>query len=407
LKKYHHESWKQVLTRIIGRPLNCVISYVLFLSLILSNSSLAQEDSSLTGVLTRAYTLLRGDSPKALPLFEQAVQMDPGNVAAHRQLGYLYIDKKRYDQALQHFLIADSLMSSDTTRLQIAYTLVSMNRQEDATKLLEPLLASPSEEIRTGARYQLALLPSSPLFARWWTRIYLAPFYDTRWNTSFYFANLQEGYFLLENKKLSGYGFILASGDARSKGGLAPTLFSDNAVITGLGVQAKPLTGLQIEVQQGIAFDILKSGTRSRTRGDFRAIGVYNWGIAPEFTLHPNVKFLFSTFIDLYSSAGYYSRYDNGIGYLQARIGTRVSEVSYTALDLYVKGNFAGDTKKEFFNNFIDGGVGARFIPDIRWGLYLIGEYQRGMYIDRGGSINPYGKYYDGYRFFLIFDRVF
>jgi hypothetical protein len=114
-----------------------------------------------------------------------------------------------------------------------------------------------------------------------------------------------------------------------------------------------------------------------------------------------------SPLLDVYSSFGYYSRYNNNIGYLQGRAGGRLLEISYSAFDVYLKGGLAIDTKKEFYNNLCEGGIGFRLMPNVNWGLYIIGEYQRGLYWDVGDNANPYDKYYNSFRLFIVFDRMF
>jgi hypothetical protein len=197
------------------------------------------------------------------------------------------------------------------------------------------------------------------------------------------------------------------SGDARSGGGQVPVIFSDNSLILGLGLRARPLTGLSVSVQEGIAFDVVSRPTSSSPRNDFRAVAVYSYGIYAPFNVHPEVKTPFYPWADMYSSFGYYSRYEDGIGYLQGRLGLRVLEVSKTAGDVYLRGDLVRDTEKLFYNNEVEGSVALRLIPDVDWGFYLAAEFHRGTYWDVGGPPVPYDSYYSSFRFFLIFDRTF
>jgi hypothetical protein len=242
----------------------------------------------------------------------------------------------------------------------------------------------------------------------WWTRVYAVPYYDTRWETTFFQGFLQHGYYLTDDRMVTAYGFMMYSGDARSNGGLAPSIFSDNAVILGVGARVTPLTGLQLSVQQGIAIDLIQRGSSATTRGDFRAVATYGNGIYANYLYHQDWRYPVIPFADLYSSFGYYSRYQDGIGYLQARGGLRLLEVSRTVGDIYGLAGFSKDTEKEYYNNVAEIGLGARLTPNVNWGLYLAGEYRRGTYLDIATKTPlPYDSYYSSFRLYLIFDRMF
>jgi hypothetical protein len=199
----------------------------------------------------------------------------------------------------------------------------------------------------------------------------------------------------------------MASGDARSSGGLAPVIFSDNALITGIGLKASPFTGFQVTIQEGLSVDLIERGGRASTRGDFRAVALYGNGYYAAYSRHTDLRFPCSPFADLYSSLGYYSRYTNTIGYVQARAGVRPLEVNRTVVDLYLRGGMVRDSEKEFYNNILEGALGVRLTPNVTWGLYLLGEFQRGYYWEVGGPAPPYDRYFDGFRLFLILDRTF
>jgi tetratricopeptide (TPR) repeat protein len=369
--------------------------------------SQASGDTSLAVVLSRAYASLAAHSPDAAALFERAAAMDSTNVLVRMQLGYLYQSQKQYDLAAAHFLAADRFHPSDSTRLQAAYALSSAGRKEESDALLQSLRDSRYPDIRDAANSQLAASSPTGSASDWWTRVYAAPYYDTRWNTTFFQFNLERGYSLTSDRKLGAYGTVMYSGDARSGGGQVPVIFSDNSLILGLGLRARPLTGLSVSVQEGIAFDVVSRPTSSSPRNDFRAVAVYSYGIYAPFNVHPEVKTPFYPWADMYSSFGYYSRYEDGIGYLQGRLGLRVLEVSKTAGDVYLRGDLVRDTEKLFYNNEVEGSVGLRLIPDVDWGFYLAAEFHRGTYWDVGGPPVPYDSYYSSFRFFLIFDRTF
>lgn len=369
--------------------------------------SQASGDTAVAVLLSRAYAMLAAHSPEATAMFERAAALDSTNVLVRMQLGYLYQSQKQYDRAVDNFSAADRFRPSDSTKLQVAYALASAGRKEESETLLRTLQDSRYPDIRDAASGQLAAYSPTGSASEWWTRVYAAPYYDTRWNTTFFQFNLERGYSLTPDRKLGAYGTIMYSGDARSGGGQVPVIFSDNSLIFGLGLRARPLTGLSISVQEGIAFDLVSRPASSSPRNDFRAVAVYSYGIYAPFNVHPEVKTPFTPWADMYSSFGYYSRYQDGIGYLQGRAGLRVLEVSKTAGDVYLRGDLVRDTEKQFYNNEIEGSVGLRIIPDVDWGFYLVGEFHRGTYWDVGGGPIPYDAYYSSFRFFLIFDRTF
>jgi hypothetical protein len=369
------------------------------------------KDTSVALVLARAYSLQQVNPNEAARYFEQAITLDSTNIQTRRDLGYLYISLRKMEQSLEQFQAAERLKSSDTIKLQIAYILAGLNRNAAAEIVFHELVSSPDKEIRDRANTQLAAGTTAnppsmvPLLSNWWTHIYIVPFYDTRWSTTFIQSYVQRGYYLNDLQNLSGYGIVAYSGDARSSGGAAPVIFSDNSLLFGVGVQYKPITGLSLNAQQGIAIDLIERPSSSRVREDFRAVANYGYGIYPPFAFHNNVQSPLYPFMDMYSSFGYYSRYTNGIGYVQARAGLRTLEVSRTALDVYLRGDLVFDTDHLYYNNEIAGGLGARLTPNINWNLYVIGEFRWAKYINDPDP--PYPFYYNTFRLLLIYDKLF
>ncbi|MBI4548618.1 MAG: tetratricopeptide repeat protein [Ignavibacteriae bacterium] len=364
--------------------------------------------------MARAYSILQSNPSEATRLFERAVALDPSNELARRQLGYLYISQGKHEQALDQFNAAQQVKPSDTTKLQIAYILNSLDRRDEASQIFQELESSSVPTIRQKASdARVSILSSYAMTTRWWTRFYAAPYYDTRWNSTFISSYIHQGYYLTENRMVSLYGALSISTDTRSSGeGTTPVIFSDNAMILGIGIRTEVLTGLAWRIQQGVSYDLIKRSTRARVRADFRNILTYSNGIYPAFSVHDHWKFPFYFFADAYASAGYYSRYKNGIGYLQGRTGLRIVEVSRTAFDTYVRLDFVRDTEGEFYNNLDEWGLGARLTPHVDWGLYLMSEFHRGDYRKVSARADAerarrYDLYYNSFRFFIIFDRTF
>ncbi|HZY10688.1 MAG TPA: tetratricopeptide repeat protein [Bacteroidota bacterium] len=380
--------------------------------------SQSPPDTSASAILNQAYPLIEQNPTEAIKLFERALIIEPENILARRQLGYLYMREGKNELALQQFTAAEKIRQSDTTKLQIAFLLNTMEHKDEAKLIFQELQYSSDPEIQAQAIKSVSLFSveteSPPKVTQvvtshphWRFHFYATPYYDSRFKTSFYQSHFSQGYYFTSENTYSIYSIVSVSGDAKSSGGIAPIIFSDNALILGLGLRAKPLTGLTLNIQEGIAIDLIKRGTIPRTQGDFRFVGDYSYGLYAPRNVHSQIQFPFSIFGDFTTSAGYYSRYKNLIGYSSMRAGVRLVEVSVTALDIYGFGRVVRDWEKEFYNNLIEGGFGVRLIPNINWGLHIVGDFQRGRYWQVSPKPIPYELYYNSFRLFLIIDHTF
>jgi len=247
----------------------------------------------------------------------------------------------------------------------------------------------------------------------WWSHLYGAVFYDTRWKGWFIQSYYQHGYGLSAGNVLSLYGIAAMTADTRSSGaGPAPVIISDNVLVLGAGLRYRPVHGFWIDVQQGVAIDLIDRNGDSGTRGDFRAVATAGTGIYPEFLVHDGLKSPLSLLADFFISAGYYSRYKNGIGYAQGRIGVRAAEFSRAFMDVYLRADAVFDTEGKFYNNLFEIGPGLRLTPDPEWGLFLMVEYHHGMYADYTAAMTLereafYPPTYNTVRFLLVLDREF
>ena len=383
--------------------------YILLIYLTFTYNLYAQvyTDTSVYDLKYRAYQLLKENPAEAESLFIYISKINPADIVIKRQLGYLNFERKNYLEALRYFTESQNLSYSDTIALQIAYCLLSLNTKGEAEKILKQSLTSEDPLIKSSSKRQLSELKGRENNSHWWTGVYAVSYYDTRWETFFYYADFKQGYKIDKDGILSGYGFLNLSGDSRSVGGLAPEIFSDNAAIIGLGLNFRPFHGFQFNNQYGASYDFIKRDGKKRINHDFRSIMIYGNGIYPNLNLHSDLRMPFYIFADFYSSAGYYSRYKNFIGYLQGRFGSRIFEINNAVSDIYIKGSLVLDTEKEFYNNQFEGLIGLRIMPDIEWGLVFAIEAGRGFYINMNNSENPYDTYFNSIRFFVIFDRIF
>ena len=369
-------------------------------------------DSSITQRMNHAYSVMATNPAEATRLFSEVVAREPQNVAALRELGYLTLSAGEHETALSWFEASERILPSDTIKLQMAYILATQRNDEEAKALFRTLLDSRDKNISRKADVELDALTSKPEPSRSWVRLYADPYYDSRWKSTFIHVSMQDGYDLTEDRKLSLYATLSLSTDTKSSIGLVPTVISDNTLLLGVGVRAKPFYGLSLIVQEGFVSYLLQRSTRSGVSNDFRAVMTYGNGLYPGFSIHDDARFPFTPLADLYSSFGYYSRYKNGIGYIQTKAGARVLEVSHTAMDLYVRGDYVFDTQKEFYNNIVEGGGGARLIPWAGFGLELVAEFHRGRYLNVSNQAvlqraSLYEQYYSSWRTMLIFEHTF
>jgi len=375
--------------------------------IVFNQESVHEEREALRGLLARAYAVLERSTAEAIPLFEEAAKLDPANVLVRRQLGYVYIAAGREQEALVQFSVADTLLPSDTTKLQIAYLLNSLGRNKESHTLFTRLKSSSDPEIREKARAASAVLASILWSASypWWGRLYSAPYYDTRFENAVLWASLRVGYFLSSDRTVSLYGILALTRDTRSTGGAVPDIFSDNFVLMGLGLRLQPVAGLTADVQGGAAIDLIDRAHRTRGRADFRTVVSYGTGVYAPLSVPLEMQWSLKPLVETYWSLGYYSRYENAIGYGQLRVGLRTLNWKYTVLDVYLRGDIAGDTRRVFYNNVAEASVGVRLIPHHSRGLSILAEYHRGMYWDQGIPTGLLNRSYNSLRLFIVFDR--
>ena len=371
----------------------------------------AQEQSVAAdahGVLTQAYARLADDPEGALPLFERAVQMDSSNTLALRQVGSLYISLRRPQDALRAFRAAYLRGPSDTLALQLAYLSSSLGHQEDAFTIFQRLRQSDAPDIRESARPAatvLALMLCADQYP-WWTRAQAYPFYDSRFENYVVSLSLYGGRYLEANRVTSLYGVVSVVTDTRSEGGAFPVIFSDNYALAGGGFRFTPIAGLTADFQFGLAYNILDRPTSQTVQGDVRAVASYGRGFYAPVHMPERVHVHGTPFADFYSSFGYYTRYENAIGYLQGKAGLRVLEYMYSCADVYLRLDASIDTRADFFNNIAEGGAGLRLVPNPWWGIALALEWRRGFYWQAEQAGNPFDRYYSSVRFYLLFDRA-
>ncbi|RCK73617.1 MAG: hypothetical protein IGBAC_0065 [Ignavibacteriae bacterium] len=390
------------------RNLHLLLTIAIFF---ISNNSLSQlENERLDSLLNRAYSIISSNPKEAISLFEEAAQLAPENVSIQKQIGYLYIDENDNESALKYFKLAEQISPSDTIKLQIAYLLNALNRNDEALEYFKQIKESSDKDIRSKAQSAIIVLEANKPIQKfpWWGEIYTSPYYDTRFHTIFNFIQIKEGYYLTHNKLISLLATLQVTSDTKSRRGSEgqiPVIFSDNAAILGAGFNFNPVLGLNFTIQSGIGIDLIKIAGEFKIKEDFRAVITYGNGIYPEISVTEKPTFVAKPLSELYSSFGYYSRYKNSIGYASVKGGLRFLEFRRSALDFYLRLNFALDTERQFYNNIIELGSGIKLIPDHLWGLSFLAEFNRGKYLIIPPTTTQ-SKYYSSFRFYLIYGLV-
>jgi hypothetical protein len=384
----------------------------LLLLLLTPSYAISQErqiSSATTTVelFARGFDALRSGSADPTPIFEEIVRRDSSNLLAQRQLGSIYLNRGRPADALNRFMAAWRILPTDSTLLQIAYLYNTLGENGKALALFGSLQRSKNPEITAVARRAIDIL--TPTFCEersdWWTRASGSVYHEGRLDDVIALLSLQRGRYLAENRVSSLYGVVTLSADSRSRDGELPVIYSDNYALLGLGFRLQPLKTWSIDIQEGIAYDIIARPAKKRTESDFRALTLLGAGLSAPVDISQRLRAPFALFVDGFASFGYYSRYEDAIGYSQARFGFRTLEYRHSALDLYLRGDFTFDTEKIFYNNTAEASIGARLIPDHRWGISLLVEYHRGSYwvAPPFGYTSP--RWYNSLRLLLVVDR--
>jgi hypothetical protein len=367
------------------------------------------QDAHLYAQFERGYEAIAKDPAGAIPIFENIVRTHSTNIRARKQLGALYIGAGRAEEALEQFRVVDVLSPSDSTKLQIAYLLASLSRHRDARSAFAGLEGSADADIRERASAATAILDwtiRSEAYP-WWGRVGGDPYYDSRFSNTVFRFWMLGGRYLTDSPRLSVYAVGLFTRDTRSSGGAVPVIYSDSYSLLGGGLRLQPFPGTTIDLQGGLAIDLIDRPGNTELRGDLRLLASYGWGLYPVPESPERFAFCFKPFVEAMGMGGYYSRYQNVLGFGHAKGGARVVEWWRSYAELYLRADLVADTQRAFYNNIIEGSVGLRFVPDFAWGLQLLAEYHRGMYWDTSLSTSPYERWYSSGRLYIVIDQPF
>jgi len=341
----------------------------------------------------------RGDGENFL---KAAVKLDPKDLRVRKEFGMLLLEKKRPEEALEHFTYLEERDSTDVGSIkQSGYILESLGRHTEAYVKFEKVfeLSKDSEEKKklyetlvNLSTFRTKVLPS-PFFAE----IYYSPLYENRFGNTINSMNTRLGVVIEPTHEWEVYVGTRFNKDKKSIGGTAPAIYSDNSVIYAVGMSLKPISSIPIKfyVESGYGHDVT-SRNRPSNRKDLRGgvVGFQNWGAKPVYS--DILSFPFKHIGDAQGDVSYYSRYDNNwIGTFRIREGLRVLAFKGASVNCYAKGQFLFDTNKEFFNNLYEYGAGIAVQPTYLTNFVIRTEKVWGNYIKvNSRSPNPYAKKY-------------
>src|SRR5689334_8581847 len=110
----------------LSKPSSPIVLSLLCLLVAASVQFAAAQETS-ADLMNRAYEFRTSNYGEAVRLLKQAIEKDPSNIDARRQLGYLYLTISDNEDALRQFEASEKIHSSDTIKLQIAYILGSLH----------------------------------------------------------------------------------------------------------------------------------------------------------------------------------------------------------------------------------------------------------------------------------------
>lgn len=193
--------------------------------------------------------------------------------------------------------------------------------------------------------------------------------------------------------------------DTASSGGRLPQIFSDNALLSGVGVSFQPHDApyfLSAEVNAAYLPYGSKNGT-SAVVPDSRVIAGYYklWRAGADSRSSNRLS------LEANGSFGFYSRYGHdGIAYLQPREIIDLTREGTLRLRPFLQQSISLDTNQQFYNNVFELIPGFEVSNTALSGLSFRVEYARGFYLPVNNSAaNPYGSTYGDFRFRLLFQK--
>jgi tetratricopeptide (TPR) repeat protein len=373
--------------------------------------------------------------------FQNAIRLDPMNVALRRELAYLYLAIQKRDEAIREFEDVLKIAPGDKISLAQLEALqhpaknsappAPANRSDiktdpkamglkslaagylnDAIRYLriahEDDPNDPEVMLQLGWAYNGAkndaealhwfdaarqstnrslanqadkawhnLVGSSPTQTTMW----LLPMYSTRWNDNFVYGQVKRN--LPVPRKLPVHFYVSARfvGDMRgqvSLDNLPPQYLSENSIIAGVGAATKQWHHLLGWAEAGMSMSYLPNRHDVGTAvPDYR--GGLNYAKGFGHLLGSSHAGLF---YETTADAIYVSRFEKDwLFYSQHRAGRTFRWMGSESFQTYANFNAVQDVKREYWANTFEFGPGAKLrLPGMPPGLYLSADWLHGVY---------------------------
>ncbi len=300
-------------------------------------------------------SLAKSYLPAAAAEFEAVHRLEPGDDEAVLQLGYIYNQLKRDDEALRWFRLAAAGSNAAVARkARVAvHNLTQANRKVITT-------------------------------------VWAMPFWSSRFDSAFGYGQIKTEW---KNPRLPfrPYLSVRMIGDSRTRtGGANPRILSDDGVVVAAGLQARLARNLYAWGEAGNAV----SGLGERPRGLQRSEPDYRGGLAFAKTWGPG---LFQNepgrFVETTLDAVYLSRFGhNAIGYAQTKAGYQLPKIRGVFQQPFLAVNLVHDVRGDYFNHLLEVGPGYRVGLEKfnRFSVYLTSL--RGIYTSKGSRMQLTGR---------------
>jgi len=291
--------------------------------------------------------------------------------------GYLQ-DALRYFQAAHE---ADPVDFAVMLRLGQTYNL--LRRDEYAIRWFDLARKSPDGAVAQEAGKAYRNL--RPGFARFRTTAWLFPFYSSRWNDLFSYAQVKTE-LRLGRLPFRPYVSLRFTGDTRRTTSEAvPQYLSESAFILAVGVATRPWRGFTLWAEAGETAGYLSRRDQGRFLPDYRGGAAYSrgWGAllggeAPGW------------YVETSNDGVFVSRFQNDfLMYSQNRAGYTLPVVAGFRAQVYANMNLTVDSERQYWANFAETGPGVRFRwnglpPSLVFSVNLLrGVYLRNAYNPR------------------------
>lgn len=360
-------------------------------------------------LLNQYYQLKKINSDSAINKLKIINKKYPSNLQALKERGYEAIKHNQTKKAIRYLTKAYKISNEEELAMQLGNLYVCLHQYpiayqyfQLATKSQNHALALSAENAMTNlSGLQIKALPK-PYFAE----TFFTPFSQSRFGLTVRPFLTRLG--IEQNNKYATreYLFLRRTDDNKSQNlGLISQIYEDDVQIEGVGAQISPIANLPIVgfIETGVAYDLVYRN-RNRWRGDLRGGVMYydQFGVKPAY--YDKITFGTFYFGDLYADATYFTRYNNNIiGGGRTHQGIRFIQYHSMILNAYLTGRVIVDTKRLFYNNFMEAGPGIAFIPTNRFNFQLRFEHLNGAYLPAGAIPNPYRQYYTNNLVQLLF----